>query len=107
MKSDVAAFYADMLEFFLSTYSKRFGVLEAPMHDPCAVMAITHPNVIRFEPRHVAVELRGEHTRGMTLVDERAFRNSELPHNAQVGISIKRKKGAKLLLDAVEKYSKK
>jgi inosine-uridine nucleoside N-ribohydrolase len=104
-KSDVATFYAEMLEFFLGTYSKRFGVLEAPMHDVCAVLAITHPGVIHFEPRHVDIELRGEHTRGMTLVDERDFRNVSLTHNAQVGISINRKKGIKLLLEAVASYS--
>jgi inosine-uridine nucleoside N-ribohydrolase len=104
-KNSVASFYGELLEFFLGTYSKRFGVLEAPMHDVCAVLAVTHPEVIRFELRHVEVELRGEHTRGMTLVDERDFRNVTLEHNAQVGLSINRKKGIKLLLDAVNSYS--
>jgi inosine-uridine nucleoside N-ribohydrolase len=105
MKSDVANFFGDMLEFFLGTYSKRFGVLEAPMHDVCAVLAVTHLGVVYFEPRHVDIELRGEHTRGMTLVDERDFRNSTLAHNARVGLSVDRKKGIKLLLEAVASYS--
>ncbi len=104
MKSDVATFFAEMLEFFQGTYSQRFGVKEAPMHDVCAVLAVTHPDVIHFEPRHVDIELRGEHTRGMTLVDERDFRNSALAPNAQVGISIKRKKGIKVLLEAIASY---
>jgi inosine-uridine nucleoside N-ribohydrolase len=103
--NSVARFYGELLEFFLGTYSKRFGVLEAPMHDVCAVLAVTHPGVIRFESRHVDVELRGEHTRGMTLVDERDFQNVTLDHNAQVGLSINRKKGIKVLLEAVAKYS--
>jgi inosine-uridine nucleoside N-ribohydrolase len=102
--NSVARFYGELLEFFLGTYSQRFGVLEAPMHDVCAVLAVTHPEMIHFEPRHVDVELRGEHTRGMTLVDERDFQNVSLEHNAQVGLSINRKKGLKLLLDAVAKY---
>ncbi|MGL4608977.1 MAG: nucleoside hydrolase [Trueperaceae bacterium] len=105
-KGEVSAFFAEMLEFFLGTYSTRFGVLEAPMHDVCALLAITHPDVIKFEPRHVDVELRGEYTRGMTLVDERDFRNVSLIQNAQVGLSINRKRGIKLLLDAVARYSK-
>jgi inosine-uridine nucleoside N-ribohydrolase len=105
MKNNGAAkFYGELLEFFLGTYSKRFGVLEAPMHDVCAILAVTHPDVIRFEPRHVDVELRGEHTRGMTLVDERDFQNVTLDHNAQVGVSINRKKGIKVLLEALAKY---
>jgi inosine-uridine nucleoside N-ribohydrolase len=102
--NSVASFYGELLEFFLGTYSKRFGTLEAPMHDVCAVLAVTHPGVIGFEPRHVDVELRGEHTRGMTLVDERDFQNERLAQNAQVGLSINRKKGIKLLLDAVARY---
>jgi inosine-uridine nucleoside N-ribohydrolase len=102
---EVSVFYADMLEFFLGTYSKRFGILEAPMHDVCALLAITHPEVIHFEPRHVDIELRGEHTRGMTLVDERDFQNERLKQNAQVGLSINRRKGIKLLLDALASFS--
>jgi inosine-uridine nucleoside N-ribohydrolase len=104
MKNSVAEFFGELLEFFLGTYSQRFGVMEAPMHDVCAVLAVTHPDVIRFEPRHVAIELRGEHTRGMTLVDERAFRNVKASYNAQVGISINHKKGIKVLLETVAKY---
>jgi inosine-uridine nucleoside N-ribohydrolase len=104
MKNSVADFFGELLEFFLGTYSQRFGVLEAPVHDVCAVLAVTHPDVIHFEPRHVAVELHGEHTRGMTLVDERDFRNVAANYNAQVGISINRKKGIKVLLETIAKY---
>lgn len=104
MNNSVADFYGELLEFFLGTYSQRFGVLEAPMHDVCAVLAVTHPDVIHFEPRHVDIELRGEHTRGMTLVDERDFRNTSLAQNARVGISINRKKGIKVLLGALGNY---
>jgi inosine-uridine nucleoside N-ribohydrolase len=104
MKNSVADFFGELLEFFLGTYSQRFGVLEAPMHDVCAVLAVTHPNVIKFEPRHVDIELRGEHTRGMTLVDERDFRNTSLVQNARVGLSINRNKGVKVLLETLESY---
>ncbi len=105
MKNSVADFFGELLEFFLSTYSQRFGTLEAPMHDVCALLAITHPDVIHFESRHVDIELQGRHTRGMTLVDERDFRNTSLSQNAKVGISINRKKGIRVLLGAVASYS--
>jgi inosine-uridine nucleoside N-ribohydrolase len=105
MKNSVADFYGELLEFFLGTYSKRFGVMEAPVHDVCAVLAVTHPDIIHFEPRRVDIELRGEHTRGMTLVDERDFRNVKANYNAQVGISINHKKGIKVLLETIAKYS--
>tara|TARA_B100001167_G_scaffold68380_1_gene40514 strand:+ start:45 stop:263 length:219 start_codon:yes stop_codon:yes gene_type:complete len=43
------------------------------MHDPCAVLVVTHPEVFQCEPRAVIVELTGTHTRGQTLVDERGW----------------------------------
>jgi inosine-uridine nucleoside N-ribohydrolase len=104
MKNSAADFFGELLEFFLGTYSQRFGVKEAPMHDVCAVLAVTHPDVIKFESRHVDIELRGEHTRGMTLVDERDFRNTSLTQNAKVGISINRNKGVKGLLETLSSY---
>ncbi len=103
-KTFLGTFVADMLEFFAKAYSVRLGEIEAPLHDPCAVLAITHPELIHFEPRNVVVELRGQHTRGMTLVDERGFRNTTLAHNAQVGISIKAKQALKVVKDAVKSY---
>ena len=100
----VATFVADMLEFFAGAYSKRRGPIEAPLHDPCAILALTHPKLIHFEPRHVVVELKGQHTRGMTLVDERGFRNSNSTKNVQVALKIDHKKALKVVKDAVRSY---
>ncbi len=47
--------------------------LEAVLHDPCAVLATTDPELFEFADRYVSVETRGEHTRGMTLVDQRSW----------------------------------
>lgn len=104
-KTFVGEFVADMLEFFARAYSVRLGDIEAPLHDPCAVLAITHPDLIHFEPRHVVVELRGQHTRGMTLVDQRGFRNTTLKPNVKVGISIKAQKAINIVKNAIKSYS--
>lgn len=99
-----AHFVADMIDFFGQTYADRFfGTFTAPLHDPCAVLALTHPELIAFEPRHVAVELRGEHTRGMTVVDERKVR-SDLPKNVQVGQHIDRERALEVLLETISSY---
>ena len=42
-----------------------------PIHDAVAVIAVTHPHLFTTSRHPVAVELRGEHTRGMTVVDDR------------------------------------
>ena len=47
--------------------------LEAVLYDPCAVLAITDPEIFEFADCYVSVETRGEHTRGMTLVDQRSW----------------------------------
>ena len=46
------------------------------MHDPLAVAALVDPEILRFEPMHVAIELRGTHTYGMTVCDHRHLRGA-------------------------------
>jgi len=99
-----ARFVADMLEFFGETYAEQyFGKFTAPLHDPCAVMALTHPELLEFAPRHVAVELTGTNTRGMTVVDERLVK-SDWPSNVEVAMKIDRDDALNALLGAIASY---
>ena len=75
------------------------GAREAALHDPCAVLAVTHPHLVTARPRHVAVETRGELTRGMTVVDAR--RSRKHPATAQVGYQIDAEAAMALVLDAL------
>ena len=47
------------------------------MHDPCAIFAITHPQLFDLREKRVDIELHGEFTRGMTAVDERPIVQSK------------------------------
>ena len=58
-------FYSD---FSLATY----GVKKSAMHDPCAVLQVSHPDLFETMAMAVAVETTGSHTRGMTVADQRA-----------------------------------
>ena len=49
----------------------------APLHDPCAVLALTHPQLFETARLHVVVETAGTHTRGMTLADTRPWADPE------------------------------
>jgi inosine-uridine nucleoside N-ribohydrolase len=63
---------ADLLVFFSKTYVNRHeGLAGAPVHDPCAVLALTHPELFTVRSEHVAVETAGQLTRGMTVIDDR------------------------------------
>ena len=68
-----ATFAAELLDFFSTTYGEMLGAYGGPLHDPCAILAVTHPNLFDLRPKRVEIELHGEFTRGMTAVDERPF----------------------------------
>lgn len=79
--TDAARFAAALLHFYGDAYARAFGGdPQGPLHDPCAVLALTHPELFASEERHVVVETRGEHTRGMTVVDRRGGGHGAAPN---------------------------
>lgn len=70
-------FAAELLDFFSTTYGEMLGTYGGPLHDPCAILAITHPELFDLREKRVEIELHGEFTRGMTAVDERPFVKSK------------------------------
>jgi len=79
-----AVFAADLLTYYSGFALEHYGVELGAMHDPCAVLAVTHPELFTFEERRIDIETTGELTRGMSIVDVRP--NGE-PPNVQVGLS--------------------
>ena len=96
-------FAADLFDFYLAAYQKRTLGTRAPLHDPCAVLAITHPELFEFESRNVRGETTGTHTRGMTVVDERSWGPG--PANCEVEYGIDRDQGITILLETLSAYS--
>ena len=79
----LATTLADLLVFFSMMYLRNHdeGHLEGgAMHDPLAVLALTHPDLFERVDRHVVVETQGEHTRGMTVIDERRLIERAAPN---------------------------
>ena len=71
----------DLFEFFSGNYIARHDQIEgAALHDPLAVMALSHPELFSGADRHVSVETRGEHTAGMTVIDRRQISDREAPN---------------------------
>lgn len=98
----VAEFVAGLFDFYLAGYRERAGLEAAPMHDPCAVLAVTHPELLTFGARHVDVETVGELTRGMTVADERP--GADAKPNCEVAYSIDAAAALELIVDAVCSY---
>lgn len=66
-----ARFAWSVLQFYLDVYERRVGQRACPVHDGLAAALLVEPALARWEPHVVDVELRGERTRGATLVDRR------------------------------------
>ncbi len=106
---------AALLRFYFDRQRDRVGVASASLHDPCAVAILLQPPVISWVPAHVAVELRGEHTRGMTVCDVRHVPHFNpaavdggpprgAPPNAHVAVGIDRGAFLRLIEDALASY---
>jgi inosine-uridine nucleoside N-ribohydrolase len=106
---------ADLLDFYSEQLSKLFGLEGGSMHDPLAVAALVDKDVLTFEPMHVAIELRGEHTYGMTLCDYRHLRVDNLAPeaagvnrgkepNAEVAVAVNADRFWEMFLDALQSY---
>ena len=68
-----------------------------PMHDPCAILAVSHPELFTLSARNVTVETAGIYTRGLTLVDER---RAPAAANCRVGYEANSRQLIKLVLNA-------
>ena len=86
-----------LLYSYQNLISSSTGNITVPMHDPCAVLAVTHPEFFTFEKRNVIVELDGIYTRGMTVVDER---KSSPRINCDVGYQADSENLISLIVDA-------
>lgn len=112
----VAKVVAEWLDFFSGTLKRVFGLAGASLHDPCAVVALIDPTIIEFQPMHVAVELKGEYTCGMTVCDYRHLQGTGQdivavegirlgePPNAEVGLRIDKDRFFDLLIDTIAMY---
>jgi inosine-uridine nucleoside N-ribohydrolase len=106
--STTSTHVADMLDFY-----SRHEAAGGSMHDPLAVAALIDPEVLTFEPMHVAIELNGAHTYGMTVCDARHLRHDGpgvrhaprgAPPNAEVAVAVNADRFWELFLDALATY---
>lgn len=96
-----STFVADLLKFLLNRADKMLGSRCAPLHDPCAVLAVTHPTLFQFEEYSVEVETQGTLTSGMTVVDQRTTRPRLMP-NTLVATHIDTTRAIKVVVESLE-----
>ena len=59
----------ELLEFYNVYDQTRRRRVGAPLHDPCVIAYLLQPELFRGRKCHVAIETKGEHTLGRTVVD--------------------------------------
>lgn len=102
----LAIVLADLLVFFSGTYVNRHDdLLGAPVHDPLAVLALTHPHLLQHRAAHVAVETAGDLTRGMTVIDNRHLVERPAP-NTRVVTAVDADGGFAVIHEAVTAFSR-
>lgn len=102
----LAPILADLFDFFSGTYRARHhNIVGAPVHDPCAVMALTHPNLFTRRHAHVQIETRGALTAGMTLIDDRDLREVP-PSNCHILTGIDADAAWHVLVEAIGHFSR-
>lgn len=97
----VGPLLGDLLAFFSAAYRARHDdIAGAPIHDPLAVLVLTHPQLFQRRRRHVGIEMTGTLTRGMTVIDERTLRERPAA-NCDVLTTVDSEGAFAILLDAI------
>lgn len=102
--SPAGVFVRDALRHYVRFYGAHYGRPSCPLHDPTAAVVLADPSAAtEVLTRPVRVELRGEHTRGMTVVDRRDNRDSEGPEDTDVRLvlGVDRDRVVREVLDGV------
>lgn len=105
LPGQLASIVADLFDYFLSTYVPNHETLKGGVvHDACAVMALTHPQLFTSKKHHVVVETSGRYTTGMTLIDQRGIHRRSEP-NCLVQWDIDAEGAFDAIIDAVAIFS--
>ena len=100
---------AETLSQLLTFYSagevaRNADMQGAPVHDACAVLALTHPHLFTMDRHHVEVETEGSSTRGMTVIDRRNLR--ERPDsNCTVVWDVDAERAFNVIVEAIAAFS--
>ncbi|MGW1491363.1 nucleoside hydrolase [Streptomyces sp. NPDC002402] len=95
---------AQLITYFASTYKRLWGFDSPPLHDPVAVARVIDPAIVNCVEASVAVELRGQYTRGATVVD--MHRYLDRPVNARVAVTLEAELFWDRVIAAVETLGK-
>jgi len=89
-----------LLRFRSDSYNRIWSTPDAPLHDPIAIARMINPSLVRCQDANVEIELRGEFTRGATVID--LMGATGRPVNARVAISLDTCRFWQLMISALQ-----
>ena len=87
---------------FFYRFHRTLGYEGAPMHDPCAVMVLIHPEIFTIRDYYVEIETCGDFCKGATVPDIGGVLGKA--PNASCLVDLDRKVFIDYLIDAISKY---
>ena len=98
LRTGPARFVDQLLTFYRRAYLESTGLIDPPVHDPCAIAYAAAPELFETRPAHVRVEACGALTAGTTVTDFSA-RSPGAGH--EVAVKLNAAAFWKMLLDAI------
>ncbi|WP_394217042.1 nucleoside hydrolase [Brachybacterium vulturis] len=78
--SPLGEFFIGLMDFFRKAYQEHQGFPDPPVHDACTIAYLIDPTIVQTRKVPLTVELRGEHTVGMTVADFRSPAAADCRH---------------------------
>lgn len=100
-----SAMIRGLLDFY-GEFSKSFGLTSMPLHDVCAVLYLTNPEIFKGEYYSVDIEVNDGITRGQTVADRRTYAPKH-KKNTFVLLDIDREKFLEIILESIKYYDEK
>lgn len=100
MRHSIGRICGEWMGFFGSSYHEVWNFDSPPVHDPCTIAALIEPDLITWQECFLAVETKGEWTRGATIAD--LHNRYNMSSNARVAITLNTAKYWDLVLGAID-----
>ena len=101
LNNPVAKVVAGWLDFFF-IHLHDLGFDGATLHDPCAVLALNHPEIFEIKDYYVEIETQGEYCRGATVPDYFGLTGNK--PNCKCVLNVDREKFVDLLFEACKRF---
>lgn len=104
--NEISVFAAELIDFFSKYHYEVEGFPGCTLHDPTAIAALIHPEIFTGVQCNVDVEITGELTTGMTVVDTIGYKEKifgeKVDKNTYVLFNVDRKKYVEYFFEAMK-----